>query len=101
MEQNENINHALRAKILQRVWNEYRYSKSELEEILQNNELDNPKIRLLVALIKSCTWYQLRAILSPTELEAALSETVLLQLWPASVQDRYRYAATKPNLKLK
>ena len=94
MEQNENINHELRAKILQRVWNEYRYSKSELEEFLQKSDLDTTKIRLLVALIKSCSWYQLRDILSASELEAALSEPVLSQLWPASIQDRYRYAAT-------
>jgi hypothetical protein len=94
MEQNDNINLELRAKILQRVWNEYRYSKSELEQILQKSDLDTTKIRLMVALIKSCSWYQLRAILSPAELEDALSETVLSQLWPASIQDRYRYAAT-------
>jgi hypothetical protein len=93
MEGFERLDYELRSKILQRIWNEYTYSKSDLEAILSQDELDDTKVRLLVSIIKSSSWYQLRAILNPSELNAALSEIVISRLWPKSLQNRYRYAA--------
>jgi hypothetical protein len=87
------INSELRTKILQRVRNEYTFSKEELELILSQSELNDEKINLLVSLVKSCSWYQLRAILSPKELADVLKEQVINRLWPASLKSRYQYAA--------
>ena len=87
------INSELRSKILYKLRNEYTYSKEDLELILAQSELDNEKINLLVSLIKSCSWYQLRAILSPEELGDVLKEQVINRLWPASLKSRYQYAA--------
>ena len=89
-----NIDTTLRARILQRIWNEYTFSKEEMEAILTNPELGENKIRLLTAIIKSCSWYQLRTILTPSEQKDALSEAVLSRLWPETLQNRYRYAAS-------
>jgi len=87
------IDENLREKILKRVWNEYNYSKPDLESILSGQRLSEEKIRLFSSIIKSCSWYQLRSILKPKEMEEALSEPVLSILWPQTLQSRYRYAS--------
>lgn len=86
-------NPALRKQMLNRVWNEYRYSKNELEDILASAELSEQKTRLLLALMKSCSWYQLLSILTEKELQQALSRQVVSKLWPKSIQKRYLHAA--------
>jgi len=87
------IDQNLREKILKRIWNEYNYTKPELEAILSRPELDEEKIRLFSSIIKSCSWYQLRSILKQNEIDEALSEPVLSILWPQTLQSRYRYAS--------
>ena len=56
-----------------------------MEAILANPELGENKIRLLAAIIKSCSWYQLRTILTPDDQKDALSEAVLSRLWPKTL----------------
>ena len=86
-------NPALRKQILHRVWNEYRYAKNELEDLLASEDLSEQKIRLYLALMKSCSWYQLLAILTEKELQQALSPKVITKLWPISLQKRFQHAA--------
>ena len=83
----------LRKQILNRVWNEYHFAKSDLDQILQSEELSETKIRLLLAVMKSCSWYQLISILSEKELQQALSKQVISRLWPKSIQKRFYHAA--------
>ena len=67
----------LRKQMLKRVWNEYRYTKNELKDILASAELSEAKTRLLLALMKSCFWYELLSILTEMELQQALSTQVV------------------------
>jgi len=39
----------LRKQMLKRVWNEYRYTKNELEDILASAEFSESETRLLLA----------------------------------------------------
>jgi hypothetical protein len=86
-------NPALRKQILHRVWNEYRYAKNELEDLLASEELSEQKIRLYVVLMKSCSWYQLLSVLTEKELQQALNTKVITKLWPKSLQKRFQHAA--------
>jgi len=79
--------------MLNRVWNEYSYSKNELEDILASEEISEQKTRLILALMKSCSWYQLLSILTEKELQEALSKRVVSKLWPKSIQKRFQHAA--------
>lgn len=88
------LNRALREEILQRVWNEYTLPKSQLEDLLTQTGVSESKANLLRAILKSCSWYQLIAILSKDELRVALSDDVISKLWPKSLQKRFKYAAS-------
>jgi hypothetical protein len=59
----------LRKQMLKMGWNEYRYTKNELEDILTSAELSEAKTRLLLALMKSCSWYELLSILTEKEFQ--------------------------------
>lgn len=86
-------NPTVRRRLLNRIFWEYDYSISEIEHALASQEQLPLKQSVLVKLLESTNWYELKKALTDSELREALSAPILQKLRSQSLKNKYAYAA--------
>ncbi len=75
---------------------EYEISETEMERLLAVNDLNEPlTVSLYNRILLSRRWYDILRQLTPTQLQAALSERVLRTIYSRDMRRRYRFAAQR------
>ena len=68
-------------------------SQSEIQILLDRNEVNNPlTASLYVRILSSVAWYKILDQLSEKQLQSALSDEVIGRIKSKSLKDRFRYA---------
>jgi hypothetical protein len=68
-------------------------SQSEIQVLLDQNDLKNPLTASLYArILSSVAWYKILEQLSEKQLHSALSDEVIRRIKSKSLKDRFRYA---------
>lgn len=68
-------------------------SQSEIQILLDQNDINNPLTASLYArILSSVAWYKILEQLSEKQLHSALSDEVIRRIKSKSLKDRFRYA---------
>jgi len=81
---------------LEHLFWDYQIPEVEIEELLQQNDLSNNlTVSLYNRILSSYRWYDILKLLTPAQLENALSERVINTIFSKHLRERYSYAARK------
>jgi hypothetical protein len=68
-------------------------SQSEIQDLLEQNNIQNPLTASLYArILSSVAWYKILEQLNKKQLHSALSDEVIMRIKSKSLKDRFRYA---------
>jgi hypothetical protein len=68
-------------------------SQSEIQILLDDNDLNNPLITSLYArILSSFSWYKILKQLNKKQLQSALSDEVINKIKSKCLQERFKYA---------
>ncbi|MFC2080820.1 hypothetical protein ACFLR8_01255 [Bacteroidota bacterium] len=79
-------------KFFRSLYWEYQVSDEDISTIIESGECNGiTRKSLLVRVLKSRRWYEIKKILTPELLKEALSDDVLKTLFPKSLSQQYYY----------
>jgi hypothetical protein len=83
-----------RHKILRSVMWDYNIPESEIEKLL-DGKIDKAghytRETLFAKMLTSLSWYTIIRLIPAADVKKLLSDKVIEQIWPRSVQKQYRY----------
>ena len=80
-------------KVMKNLFWDMKLSQSEIQILMDQNDLKNPLTASLYArILSSVSWYKILEQLSEKQLHSALSDEVIRRIKSKCLRDRFRYA---------